>query len=134
MIDGSKHGRGTAHQITGPDKVISAVVRITPCFSPRNRERSNQGTRIRLVFMAEKQAEAAVVKAAVVTRKFFQRKPVRGGTVPLLRVALQVFFERNAKRLKEGRYRTVLRVTERQSRGELALANEVNFPHQGNVS
>src|ERR1051326_460337 len=83
--------------------------------------------------MAEKQAEAAVVKAAVVTRKLFQRKPVCGRAVPLLRVALQVFFERNAKRLKEGCYRTVLRVTERQSHREVALATEVNLPHQGNV-
>src|SRR2546430_10952856 len=60
-IAGSEHGRGAAHQITGPHKVISAVVRITLCFSPRNRERSNQGTRIRLVFMTQKQTEAAVV-------------------------------------------------------------------------
>ena len=59
---------------------------------------------------------------------------MRGGAVPLFRVSLQVFFERNAKRLKKGCYRTVLRVTERQSHGELALATEVNFSHQGNVS
>src|SRR5690242_5184778 len=84
--------------------------------------------------MTEKQTEAAVVQVAVVTRKLFQSKPVRGGAVPLFRVSLQLFFERDAKRLEKGCNRTVLRITECQSHGELALTIEVNFSHQGNVS
>ena len=37
-ITGSEHGRSAVDHIAGPDQVISAVVLVTLCFSPGNRE------------------------------------------------------------------------------------------------
>ena len=68
ILTGGEQGGSAADHIPGPNQVISALVFVTPGFSPRNRKRGDQGAGIGLVLVSEKQTETAVVEVALVTR------------------------------------------------------------------
>ena len=60
-ITSSEHGGSAVDHVASPNQVIPALVRVTLCFSPRDREGGDKCARIGFVFVSAEQAETAVV-------------------------------------------------------------------------
>ena len=129
-----EEARGRIDHVPRPYEVISPTVVVALGLSPRDRQRGDEGSGVRLVFVGEKKAVTPVIEVPAIGRRLFEREDTPARPVPLVRVPFPLLPEGNSERFQERRHSVVQSVAEREPHRELPAIAQVQLAGEGDIS
>src|SRR6185436_20452209 len=117
------------HHVASPDEMVATQVRVAFHLAPRDAERGDHRSRIRLVLVRQEEPVAGMVEPPAVGARARERLQAVAGAPPLLEEALAVLREGEAERLQQCRRGMVQALPEGEAQRELTALPGIELAH-----